>query len=116
LGGRVKEGRWMGISDESKGVRVYWPDKKTVSTERNIYFDKTQLQVSRLEGEEWELTETKSHNPPVLSIQTTPKVVPQAVPEVVESENDEAPSEPDMPANETVNRPLNSKKSLRVVP
>ena len=48
LGGRVKEGRWMGISDESKGVRVYWPDKKTVSTERNIYFDKTGSSVSRL--------------------------------------------------------------------
>ena len=33
LGGRVREGRWMGVSDESKGVRVYWPDTKTVSTE-----------------------------------------------------------------------------------
>ena len=49
LGGRVKEGRWMGVSDESKGVRVYWPDKKTVSTERNVYYDKTQSLVSRLD-------------------------------------------------------------------
>ena len=55
----------MGISDESKGVHVYWPDKKTVLTERNIYFDKTQLSVSRLEGEELEFTKTKPDNPPV---------------------------------------------------
>jgi hypothetical protein len=34
LGGRVREGRWMGIDEKSKGVRIYWPDKKTVSVER----------------------------------------------------------------------------------
>ncbi|KIJ22568.1 hypothetical protein M422DRAFT_197017, partial [Sphaerobolus stellatus SS14] len=26
LGGRVREGRWLGIDDQSLGVRVYWPD------------------------------------------------------------------------------------------
>ena len=26
LGGRVKEGRWVGVDERSKGVRVYWPD------------------------------------------------------------------------------------------
>ena len=57
----------MGVPDESKGVRVYWPDKKSVSTEQNVYFDKTQSSVSRIEGEDWELTEMKSDNPPVSS-------------------------------------------------
>ena len=106
LGGRVKEGRWMGISDESKGVQVYWPDKKTVSTERNVYFDKTQLSVSRLEGEELEFTETKSdnpiipsHNPPALP--TNPQIAqPQTAPEIP-SENDEDLSEPEIPAKRT---------------
>ena len=93
LGGRVVEGRWIGILDESKGVHVYWPVKKTVSTERNVYYDKTQSQVSRFEGEEWELIETKSHNPPVLS---TPKRIPQVIPEAI-SENEEAISEPEIP-------------------
>ena len=63
LGGRVREGQWMGISDKSKGICVYWPDKKTVLIKRNVYFDNMQLSVSCLEGEEWELTETKTHNP-----------------------------------------------------
>ena len=48
--------------------------------ERNVYFDNTQLSVSRLEGEEWELTETKTHNPPVLPI-PEPEI-PQIIPEI----------------------------------
>ncbi len=32
-GGRVREGRWMGIDDRSKGVRVFWPEKRTVTVE-----------------------------------------------------------------------------------
>ena len=91
----------MGISEESKGIRVYWPDKKTVSTERNIYFDNTQLSVSRLEGEEWELTEMKTHNPPVLDhnppvLPIPEPEIPQIVPEIP-SENDEDHSEPKIP-------------------
>ena len=32
LGGRVKEGHWMGVDDTSKGVRIYWPDKHSLSS------------------------------------------------------------------------------------
>ena len=39
LGGRVREGRWLGMNEESKGARIYWPDTKAISVERNIYFD-----------------------------------------------------------------------------
>ena len=91
LGGRVREGKWMGVSDESKGVRVYWPDKKTVSTERNVYFDKTSSSVPRLEGEEWEFTETKPDKPEP----NLPAIAPKT-PDPL-SENDEAPSEPEIP-------------------
>ena len=41
LGGQVREGHWVGISDESKVVCVYWPDTKHITTKCNIYFDKT---------------------------------------------------------------------------
>jgi hypothetical protein len=33
LGGHVREGRWLGLDERSKGIRVYWPDTKTVSIE-----------------------------------------------------------------------------------
>ena len=41
LGGHVKEGCWLGLDEESKGVHVYWPDKKSVSVEQNIYYGPT---------------------------------------------------------------------------
>jgi hypothetical protein len=41
LGGRVKEGRWLGIDEQSKGFHIYWPDKRTVTTERNVYYNKS---------------------------------------------------------------------------
>ena len=49
LGGRVREGRWLGVDDESKGVRVYWPDTKTITVERNTYYDNSS--TYHLEGE-----------------------------------------------------------------
>ena len=39
LGGRVREGKWLGVDEESKGVRIYWPDSKTVTVERNVYYE-----------------------------------------------------------------------------
>ena len=40
LNPRAKEGCFIRYNDESKGYRVYWPGKNTVSVERNIYTDK----------------------------------------------------------------------------
>jgi hypothetical protein len=73
LGGRVKEGKWMGVSDESKGMRVYWPDMKTVSTEQNIYFDKQSRQFLVMKGRNWilskrNLTILQAHQPKSLKI------------------------------------------------
>ena len=75
--GRVREGHWMGISDELKGICVYWPDKKTISTERNIYFNNMQPSVSRLEGEEWEFVKMKSNDLQVSSHATPEQSAPQ---------------------------------------
>ena len=41
LGGRVQEGRWLGIDNKSKGAHIYWPENKLVTVERNIYHDNT---------------------------------------------------------------------------
>ena len=36
LDGRAKEGRWVGFDEESRGHRIYWKDKRSVTVERNI--------------------------------------------------------------------------------
>ena len=54
----------MGIDEQSKGVRVYWPDSKTVTIEWNVYYDKTGASVSRFEGESGgETGETQTDTP-----------------------------------------------------
>jgi len=64
LGGHVCEGRWMGIDEKLKGVHVYWPDKWTISIERNVYVDKMGASNSHLKGEDWDgFIETKIDKP-----------------------------------------------------
>ena len=45
---------WMGINEQSKGVCVYWPDKKNVTVERNVYYDQMYTSVSHFKGEYWD--------------------------------------------------------------
>ena len=55
LGGRVVEGRWVGVDDNSpNGCRVYWLEKRSVTVERNIYWDPSSAELLSREGEEEE--------------------------------------------------------------
>jgi hypothetical protein len=80
LGGRVREGRWMGIDEQSKGVRVYWPEKLTVGVERNVYYDKSIASVSHLEGEESSIVETKTDLPKDKTLPINQIPIPQRIP------------------------------------
>src|SRR6202522_4191402 len=75
LGGRVREGRWLGMDEESKGARIYWPDTKAVSVERNIYFNNPL--ASRVEEEEETIVNTNADLPTAVQLATknTPAVV-----------------------------------------
>ena len=68
LGGRVREGWWLGIGNELKGVHVYWPDTKTVTVERNIYHDNTA--VNRQEDENIVIGLTRDNLPPIVNLPT----------------------------------------------
>src|SRR5882724_15630 len=45
LGGQAKEGRWVRLDTESKASHVYWPDKHTVSVERDTKFEQDHVLV-----------------------------------------------------------------------
>lgn len=68
----------MGIDEQSKGIWIYWPDKMTVSIERNVYYNKSIASVPCLEGEEG-IVETKTDLPkatkPIL-IDSSPDPIP----------------------------------------
>ncbi|OJA13049.1 hypothetical protein AZE42_11790, partial [Rhizopogon vesiculosus] len=53
LGGRVEEGRWIGVDDASRnGCRVYWPARQAITMERNVYWDPTCTETLSREGED----------------------------------------------------------------
>ena len=40
LDARAKKGRFVGYDSESKGYRIYWPEKRSISVERNVVFNR----------------------------------------------------------------------------
>ena len=44
------EGRWIGKDPDSNGYRIYWPNRKSITVERNITFSNQPIQP--VEGEE----------------------------------------------------------------
>jgi hypothetical protein len=67
LGGQcVEEGRWIGVDVKSKGIRVYWPKKRSVTMERNLYWnEESALSDERIEGEDYDFDDLSSekHSP-----------------------------------------------------
>ena len=39
LSARAKKGRFIGYDSESKGYRIYWPDKHSITIKRNMVFN-----------------------------------------------------------------------------
>ncbi|KAJ3884958.1 hypothetical protein GG344DRAFT_28059, partial [Lentinula edodes] len=94
LGGRVKEGRWIGMDDSSKGFRIYWPDTRSVGVEQNVYHRKESAVADRLEGEDWEFIEDDTTTPTPSTTTSVSKPTPIVAP--VPTELDSA-TVPDVP-------------------
>jgi len=45
LDGRAKKGWWIGFDQESKGHRIYWPEKRSVTVERSVTFIPEEVDV-----------------------------------------------------------------------
>jgi len=86
LGGRVHEGRWIGMDTQSKGARIYWPNKQTVTVERNVNYIPLVTSASRNEGEEDtpSVPQPDAPIPPPPLLEPYPPVPPPAE-EVVEA-------------------------------
>ena len=108
LGGRVREGRWIGIDEQSKGVRIYWPDKKSVTVERNVYYDKTS--ASRPEGEINGIIGTKANAPIVPTVPSTSTSSPQTA---VENPTSATPLQMPPPVSESASEDPPATKRIR---
>jgi Reverse transcriptase (RNA-dependent DNA polymerase) len=115
LDSKVKKGNFVGFDEESKGYRIYWPEKKKVTIKRDVYFNKDEVLRSndaQIEGD-WDISTnsdtSQTPNNPKDSEQTS-KIIPDAPKILTEKEtlpNSKAidSQEPDSPENESVTSP-----------
>lgn len=52
LDAQAIEGCWMGYDEQSKGSRIYWPNRRSVTVERSLTFMKPFVAVDEFEGED----------------------------------------------------------------
>jgi hypothetical protein len=74
LGSKVKIGRFIGYDEESKGYRIYWEDRRAVTVERDVYFDKRSAlapETTLIEEETY-----RNINQPQKAVTSTENVVP----------------------------------------
>ena len=106
----------MGLDEQSKGIQIYWPDKRTVGVERNVYVDKTGASASRLEGEEWDgFVKTNTDAPFTPKIPSNISTNPDNVHKPddltpMNPQDDQIPSEIDETPSESNSRPKCSRK------
>lgn len=138
LDSKVQKGNFVGFDEESKGYRIYWPEKKKVSIERDVYFNKDEVLRSsevQIEGD-WDifansdttqaLNESKNTEKPSKTVPDIPKVLAEdhlPLNPTPENENppnsttvdSQAPNPPDNESVTTPNQPTrrNSLKGLQ---
>jgi hypothetical protein len=110
LGSQVVEGRWMGVDNGSaNGCRVYWPARRLVTVERNIYWSPVVAKSLACEGEEDE------HTPGMMLMPSVPPPVPSSsVPSSsIPSSAIMTPTTPPMPPTPLVTPPAPEKHVRR---
>ena len=43
LDAQAQQGRFVGYDSKSKGYRIYWPSKRSISVERNVVFNENDI-------------------------------------------------------------------------
>jgi gag-polypeptide of LTR copia-type/GAG-pre-integrase domain len=127
LGGHVAEGRWISFDPDSNGIWVYWPKKRSMTVERNVYSDETSaLANNRREGEDYEfddMSETIMQRNEPAAAPATVKAIPvsppaglPAAPPVPHSVPANAPEPPAAPEPAiTADRPRRDRKPSQKV-
>ncbi|OJT06880.1 Retrovirus-related Pol polyprotein from transposon TNT 1-94, partial [Trametes pubescens] len=88
---KAREGRFVGYSQKSKGYQVYWPDKRSVTVERNVRFvedepDAVEQDDAPLEGARQDKGEqpTSPSLPTTQTSETAGAPTPEATPPPVQ--------------------------------
>ena len=92
LDAHMHECHWLGFNVESQAHRVYWPDSRKVSVERNVYFGAS----PQLEGEELHIPGTHEQSAAPPEELTTPSTPPHArTPPAPDTPSESSPIDPE---------------------
>ncbi|KAG2741254.1 hypothetical protein P692DRAFT_20751613, partial [Suillus brevipes Sb2] len=86
LEARAEEAMFVGVDSQSKAYRVYWPEKRKVSVERNVTFAPLEVVVgvdAQDEGESMTISTNASHssdNSPNVQVTSPPPPLPTTPP------------------------------------
>jgi len=86
LEARAEEAMFVGVDSQSKAYRVYWPEKRKVSVERNVTFAPLEVVVgvdAQDEGESMTISTNASHrsdNAPNVQVTSPPPPLPTTPP------------------------------------
>jgi Reverse transcriptase (RNA-dependent DNA polymerase) len=84
LGGRVREGQWISYDTRSNGQRIYWPDTRSTTVERNVYFnEKDETAGNGLEGEEMSKIVKTHFQPTAAAVPPTLQPIVMPAPAIV---------------------------------
>ena len=93
LSAQALEGHWIGLEPQSNGHFIYWPDRRTVTTERNVIFSDRQIQLVEGEYEDGNLdldTSVTESEQPIIPV---PKEIAEPVaPEIITGKQSRQPS------------------------
>ena len=104
LDGRAKKGRWVGFDDESKGHRIYWEGKWSVTVKWSVRFVPNEVSGGWDMPLEGELEDFEEQEPPEASDNPTPvenrpiSPIPESTIKEVVNELPSQPLEPSEPA------------------
>src|SRR6266550_3277062 len=76
LESKVEKGRFIGFDEESKGYRIYWEEKRSVTVERDVYFDESDAsapETTLIEGETHQKSNQAEKRPKAVNPAESPK-------------------------------------------
>ena len=95
LDARAQLGRFVGYDSESKGYRIYWPTKRSISVERNVIFNDADITADPTTVIPGELSEGEKEK--IIQVPENNSSQPRE-PDIIKNQSEnrsEAPAEPD---------------------
>jgi hypothetical protein len=112
LDARGRLGRFVGYDDESKAIRIYWPESRSIGIERDVLFGKNspnlaneivEIVIDSSPPQVQQMPEVTRVTTPVLTTTIPPQPAPTSPPKA--DPKDDAPAQPTRRSTRAASKP-----------